>query len=257
MSLNPRQTEILQALKLQRDQSIEALAQRHGVSVQTVRRDVQRLADEGLLERFHGGVRLLTSTTENLAYRQRQAMRAEAKAAIGREVARHVPHGCSLFMNIGTTVEAVARALMHHQGLRVITNNLHVAALMSAKPDFEVIVVGGDVRSSDQAIVGGAATEFIRQFRVDIGLIGISGIETDGTLRDFELREVTVARAIIAQSRKVWLAADASKFNRPAMVALGRLSDIDRLFTDGPVPAPFDALLAESSVECILAPSGP
>jgi DeoR family transcriptional regulator, glycerol-3-phosphate regulon repressor len=238
-------------------QSIEALAERFGVTLQTVRRDVQRLAEAGLLSRFHGGVRLPGSTTENIAYRQRKAMEAEGKAGIARAIARRVPDGCSLILNIGTTIEAVARELLRHRGLRVITNNLHVAALLSANPDCEVIVAGGQMRPGDQGIVGEATVDFMRQFKVDIGLIGISGIEADGTLRDFDYREVKVARTIIEQSREVWLAADHSKFNRPAMVELARFDDIDVVFTDAPPPPPFDSLLAQVDVECVVAGQTP
>ena len=81
-------------------------------------------------------------------------------------------------------------------------------------------MAGGSVRARDRAIVGEATVDFIRQFKVDIALIGVSSIEADGTLRDFDLREVKVAQTIIAQAREVWLAADASKFNRPAMIEL-------------------------------------
>jgi DeoR family transcriptional regulator, glycerol-3-phosphate regulon repressor len=101
--------------------------------------------------------------------------------------------------------------------------------------------------------VGEATVDFMRQFKVDIGLIGISGIEADGSLRDFDYREVKVARAIVEQSREVWLAADHSKFNRPAMVELARLDDIDVMFTDQPPPPPFADLLALGHVECVLA----
>ena len=116
-----------------------------------------------------------------------------------------------------------------------------------------LIVAGGLVRSRDRAIIGEATVEFVRQFKVDIGLIGISGIEADGSLRDFDYREVSVARAILEQSREVWLAADHSKFNRPAMVELARLDQIDTLYTDVEPPSPFPALLAEAGVNCVLA----
>ena len=146
MRLTPRHTEMLDVVRDNGPQSIDALSERFSVTLQTVRRDVQRLAEAGLLSRFHGGVRLPGSTTENIAYRQRQAMEAEGKAGIARAIASRVPDGCSLILNIGTTIEAVARELLHHRGLRVITNNLHVAALLSANPDCEVIVAGGQVR---------------------------------------------------------------------------------------------------------------
>jgi DeoR family glycerol-3-phosphate regulon repressor len=251
MTQNPRQADLLEEVRARGSVSVEALAERFGVTLQTVRRDVKLLADEGLLARFHGGVRAQSSTIENIAYRQRQQLNAQAKQRIAREVAKAVPDNCSLIINIGTTTEAIARELRRHKGLRVITNNLNVAAILSDNPDCEVIVAGGVVRSRDRGIVGEATVAFIEQFKVDIGLIGVSGIEADGSLRDFDYREVKVARAIIDRSRRVWLAADHSKFNRAAMVDLARLSQIDKLFTDAPPPPPFGELLAEAGVDCI------
>ena len=253
MDPNPRQAELLDEVLRQGSASVEALAERFSVTLQTVRRDVKLLAESGLLARFHGGVRVPRSTTENIAYRQRQHIHESAKKAIARAVAKAVPVGCSLILNIGTTTEAIARELLKHKGLRVITNNLNVAAMLSDNPDCELIVAGGVVRGRDRGIVGEATVEFIRQFRVDIALIGISGIEADGTLRDFDYREVQVTRAIIESSREVWLAADHSKFNRPAMVEVGQVSQLDMLFTDKPPPAPFAKLLAAAGVQCTVA----
>jgi len=254
MTPNPRQSELLEAVRQHGVMSVEALAERFGVTLQTVRRDVKLLAEAGLLSRYHGGVRVPSSTTENIAYRQREMLHADAKQRIARAVAQRVPDGSSLLINLGTTTEAIARELLQHQGLRVITNNLNVATILAANPDCEVIVTGGLVRHRDRGIVGAAAIDLISQFRVDIGLIGISGIEADGTLRDYDYREVQVARAIIEHSREVWLATDHSKFNRPAMVELGRMDQIDLLFTDAPPPAPFPGLLAEAGVQVEVAP---
>ena len=253
MTPNPRQSELLDEVRARGSVSVETLAERFGVTLQTVRRDVKLLAEAGLLARFHGGVRLPSSTTENIAYRQREMLNAEGKQRIARAVAQRVPAGSSLLINLGTTTEAVARELLQHAGLRVITNNLNVAAILADNPDCEVIVTGGMVRHRDRGIVGAAAVELIRQFKVDIGLIGISGIEADGSLRDFDYREVQVARAIIDQSREVWLVADHSKFNRPAMVELARVDQIDLLFTDVAPPEPFPQLLAEAGVQVELA----
>ncbi|MBW8830973.1 MAG: DeoR/GlpR transcriptional regulator [Burkholderiales bacterium] len=255
MTPNPRQSLLLDEVRARGAMSVEALSEQFGVTLQTVRRDVKLLSDAGLLARFHGGVRPPSSTVENIAYRQRQQLNESGKLRIAKRVAKAVPHGCSLIINIGTTTEAIARELLHHKGLRVITNNLNVAAILSDNPDCEVIVAGGVVRSRDRGIVGEVTVDFIKQFKVDIGLIGISGIEADGTLRDFDYREVNVARAIIEHSREVWLAADHSKFNRPAMVELARLSQIDKLFTDAHPPAPFPALLTEAGVQLTISDS--
>ena len=253
MNTNPRQIRLLEMVRTQGSVSVEQLADKLGVTLQTVRRDVQRLAETGLLARFHGGVRAPGATLENMAHAQRESLHAEGKARIARAVASQVPNGCSLILNIGTTIEAVAKALLHHKRLRVITNNLNVAAILCSNPDCEVIVAGGVVRPRDRGIVGEAAVDFIRQFKVDIAVIGISGIEVDGSLRDFDYREVKVAQTIVKQAREVWLTADGSKFNRPAMVEMASLSQIDRLFTDQAPPEPFPALLAEAGVSCDIA----
>ena len=253
MNTNPRQLQLLEEVRHRKSLSVEQLAETLGVTLQTVRRDVQMLAEHGLLLRFHGGVRVPSTTVENLAHTLRASLHADAKTRIARQIAKSIPEGCSLILNIGTTTEAIARELVQHRGLRVITNNLNVAAILSGNPEFEVIVAGGVVRPRDRGIVGEAAVDFIRQFKVDIALIGISGIEADGTLRDFDYREVKVAQTIIAQSRQVWLAADHSKFNRPAMVQLATLNQIGRLFTDAPPPEPFPTLLQDAGVICTVA----
>lgn len=254
MSANPRLDQLVGEVRRQGSMSVEALADRLGVTLQTVRRDVKQLAEQGVLSRYHGGVRLPSSTTENIAYLQRQLLNEDAKRAIAREVAKAVPDGCSLILNIGTTTEAIARELVRHRGLRVITNNLNVAAILADSADCEVLVAGGVVRSRDHGIVGETTVDFIRQFRVDLAVIGISGIEQDGTLRDYDLREVKVAQTIIAQSREVWLAADYSKFDRRAMIELARLDQIDVLYTNAAPPPPYATLLQEAGVQCVIAP---
>jgi len=251
--MNPRLLQLVAYVQARGSVTVEQLAETLGVTLQTVRRDVQRLADDGLLARFHGGVRVPSSTTENIAHMQRENLNAQGKSRIARHVAAAVPNDCSLILNIGTTTEAVSRALMGHTGLRVITNNLNVASILSGNAKCEVIVVGGVVRGHDRGIVGEAAADFIRQFKVDIAVMGISGIESDGTLRDYDYREVKVSQSIIAHAREVWMAADYSKFNRPAMVEVAKLTQIDRLFTDIEPPEPFPALLAEAQVKCTVA----
>jgi DeoR family glycerol-3-phosphate regulon repressor len=253
MALNPRQLAMLQTIKECGSLKTESLAEQFNTTLQTVRRDIARMSETGMIERFHGGVRVIDSSSRNTTYLERQRTQSEAKLRIAKTVAAAIPPGSSLFMNIGTTVEAVAHELLHHQDLRVVTNNLHVARILSANPNCEVVVAGGTVRQEDLGVVGEAALAFIRQFKVDIGLIGISGIDADGTLRDFDMREVMVARAIVAQSRQVWLAADASKLGRPAMIEMAPLKVVHTLFTDTAPEFEFDRLLRDLDVRCVVA----
>jgi DeoR family glycerol-3-phosphate regulon repressor len=249
-----RQERILEMVRRRGFVSIDALARAFEVTPQTIRRDINQLCELELLRRYHGGAGL-PSSVENLAYQTRQVLWQGEKQAIARAVAEQIPDEASLFINIGTTTEEVAKALMGHRGLRVITNNLNVASIMSSKPDFEVIVAGGLVRTRDRGIVGEATTDLIGQFKLDFGIIGISGIDADGTLLDFDYREVRVARAIMENSRQVFLVADHTKFGRNAMVRLGHLRQLTGVFTDRAPPQAIRDLLREAEVRLEIAPA--
>ncbi len=232
MSINAgRRHEIVDLARVHGFVSIEPLAELFRVTPQTIRRDINELCEQGVLQRFHGGARL-PSSTENLAYPERQVLCRDEKRRIAKLVAAHVPHHASLFINIGTTNEAIADALLGHRGLKVVTNNLNVARILTSNPDFKVMIAGGEVRHHDGGIVGDATIDLIHQFKMDIGMIGISAIDGDGSLLDFDEREVRIARTILENSRKVYLAADHTKFDRTAMARLGKVDDIDAFFTD-------------------------
>jgi DeoR family glycerol-3-phosphate regulon repressor len=175
---------------------------------------------------------MLTSGVENVAYDSRRQLAANEKQIIGLRAAELIPNNCSLFINIGTTTEEVARALIHHEGLLVITNNIHVATILMPCPKIDVIVAGGNLRRSDGGIVGETAVDFISQFKVDHAVIGASAIDDDGAMLDFDFREVRVAQAIVSNARNIILVADSMKFTRSAPVRIGHLSQVDVFVTD-------------------------
>lgn len=245
--MNQRQQEILLLVQQQGFVAIETLAQNFNVTSQTIRRDINTLCDQQLLTRYHGGAGL-ASSVENVAYSTRQIMNLEEKRLIAEMTAAQIPDRASIFINIGTTTEEVAKALQNHSGLRIITNNLNVATILRNNPGFEIIIAGGVVRQRDGGITGEATIDFIRQFKVDFGIIGISSIDVDGALLDFDYHEVRVTQAIIENSRQVYLVADQSKFERFAMVRLGDISQVDALFTDQTPAAHILELLREANV---------
>ena len=253
-SMSRRQNHILEWVHRDGFVSIEDLANNFQVTPQTIRRDINNLSEKGLLRRHHGGAGL-TISTENYAYTARKVLCLSEKKRIARLLARHIPDRASLFLNIGTTTEEVAKVLLDKERLRIITNNLNAATILSGNENFEVIVAGGIVRSKDRGITGHATIDFIRQFKVDFGIIGISGIDMDGTLLDFDYREVGVARTIIANSRKVFLAADHTKFGRNAMVRLANISETDALFTDQSPPDSLIEIMTISDVGIYIADS--
>ncbi len=234
--LSPRQNDILDLARVSGRVNVDDLAERFAVSPQTIRKDLNDLCDRHLLSRIHGGA-ILGSGVENVGYDARRSIAAPEKRLIGLAAAKLIPAGASLFMNIGTTVEEVARALLDHEDLLVITNNLHVALLLHHHPKIEVIVAGGAVRRQDAAVVGSAAIDFINQFKVDVAIIGASAIDEDGTLLDYDYREVRVARAIIERARRIVLVADKIKLARSAPVRIAHLSEMDVFVTDE-LPSP-------------------
>ncbi len=229
--LIPRQHAILDLAKQVGRVTVEDLAGRFEVTPQTIRKDLNELCDQRLLTRVHGGA-ILASSVENVGYDARRQIAAREKMAIGKAAAELIPNDASLFINIGTTTEAVAQALLQHSGLMVITNNINVAHVMRAYPQVEVVIAGGVVRRSDGGIVGEAAVDFIRQFKVDFAVVGVSAIDEDGSLLDYDYREVKVAQAIMANARRVILVADSTKFDRTAPVRIGTIDQVDVFVTD-------------------------
>ena len=236
MALNFRQSEILGLARSEGRVVVEDLAERFGVTVQTIRRDLGELSDAGQLERVHGGA-MPRGGMANIGYEERRRMNAAAKAAIGRACAAAIPHNSSLFLNLGTTTEAVARALLAHDNITVITNNINVANILAASDACEVLLTGGTLRRSDGGLVGPLTARFVEQFKVDYAVIGTSALDADGDLLDFDLAEVGVSQTILRQARAAFLVADTSKLARRAPVRIASLADIDLWVTDAPPPA--------------------
>ncbi len=231
MAENFRQTDILEIAQSEGRVSVDDLADRFNISVQTIRKDLSELADSGQLKRVHGGA-ILPSGVANIGYEDRRELNRAAKAAIAKRCAADIPDNASVFLNIGTSTEAVARELLSHRNLMAVTNNMNIAQILGANPDCEVIVAGGTLRRSDGGLTGPLTVQMIGQFKFDYAVIGCSALDQDGDILDFDLQEVGVSQAIIAQSRERFLVADTTKFTRAAPVRIASLRDLTRFYTD-------------------------
>lgn len=243
-----RQRELLDLVRQRGYVSIEAMATRFSVSAQTIRRDIKRLSELDLLERHHGGAGLPPGS-DTLAYTNRRVRNSAGKRRIGERVARSIPNGASLFIDIGTTTEAVAAALFNHRNLRVVTNHIGVAAILSERTEFEITLAGGTVRKRDQAVTGESTVEFLQRYKVSYGIFGIGTIDEDGDLLDYDYRDVRASGMAMANSRNRFIVMDKTKFNGDAMVRLGHISQIHAVFTDGAPPSAIRRLLSAHGVE--------
>ncbi|SHM34885.1 transcriptional regulator, DeoR family [Roseovarius litoreus] len=235
MSQSFRHPDILEIARLEGKVMVEDLAERFDVTVQTIRRDLTELANAGKLERVHGGA-ILPSGVTNIIYEERRRLNEDAKQAIGRACAAAIPASASVFLDIGTTTEAVARELLDHDNLMVVTNNMNVANTLLANKSCEIVVAGGTLRRADNGLVGTLTARTIENFKFDYAILGCSAIDEDGDLLDFDIQEVVVGQTLLKRSREVFLVADHSKFKRSAPVRIGSLRDIDHVFTDRTLP---------------------
>ena len=234
MTQSFRQQEILEIAKSEGRVTVEGLALSFGVTLQTIRRDLGELAEDGHLQRVHGGA-ILPSGVANIGYDERRGLNHEAKQAIADHCAARIPDDASVFLNIGTSTEAVAAALLNRKNLLVVTNNLNIANILVRNPTCDVVVAGGMLRRSDGGLVGHLTMQAVEQFKVDFAVVGCSALDVEGDILDFDAAEVGVSQQVIAQSRAVFLVADHSKFQRSAPVRIASLSDIDTFFTDRPL----------------------
>ena len=235
MSQTFRFPEILEIARRDGKVTVEGLARHFGVTLQTIRRDLTELAESGRLERVHGGA-VLPSGTTNIGYEERRGLNPAAKTAIARACAAQIPDDLTLFLNIGTSTEAVARELRHREKLMVVTNNMNVANILATNPGCEIVVTGGHLRRADGGLVGALATDTIAKFKFDLAVIGCSALDREGDILDYDIREVGVSQAILRQARRTFLVADHSKFHRSAPARIASLEGIDTFFTDRPLP---------------------
>lgn len=250
--MSARHEEILSLLRDRGFVSIGSLADSFGVSEQTVRRDLAALEQQGLVTKYHGGAGLPHGPSD-VDYDDRKSRFAEEKRRIARAVAERIPENATIFIDIGTTMEAVAEALLDHRRLTVITNHLSVATILSRRSEFQILLAGGVLRHRDHATTGEAAREFLERFRVGYGIFGIGAVDAEGELLDFDFRDLGVSQAAMRISRRRFVALDHSKFSADAVVRIGHVADADTVFTDRPPPPAVARLLARHRVELVTA----
>lgn len=252
VAIEARRSRILSAARRDGRVTVDALAEEFSVSAHTIRRDINKLCEASKLRRLHGGAEYI-DPMQNLPYRTRAVMNAQAKHAIGQCVARIVPDGALLFISIGTTPAIVAGALVEKRRLTVVTNNLNAANALAATAGNRIILPGGELRLPDRDFLGDEATQIFDAYRADFGIYGVGGIERDGGLLDFNDAELRARERIRKNSHQSILVADRTKFGRRAAAKGGWLQDADVVVLDSAPEPPFQDLLEELPGRLVLA----
>lgn len=243
-----RRNSILSILTKQGRASVDEISTALGVTPQTVRKDLAALDKQNKVVRYHGGATLLAGI-EYTTYEARKNIAVGQKGRIAKYCATLIPNNVSLIINSGTTTAAVAAELQGHAGLRIVTDSVTISNDIRGFKGIDLIVPGGRVRKSDGAIVGHSTVEFIRQFRPDIAIIGAAAIGQDGSLLDYDMSEVAVAKTIIEGARHVILVVDSSKMDRVAPVRIAHISQVNTVITDVDCPDFLRRLCRELDVQ--------
>jgi len=247
-----RQTEILRLLSEAGTLGISDLAERLGVSLETVRRDVKPLVAQSSVVRRHGGI-MLPSVAGEAPFDRRMRENAAAKKAIAQALAATIRDGESLMLDTGTTTSFVARELLQHRRLTVVTNSSDIARLLATVNGNIVHMAGGALCSDSGAALGLSAIEFVSRFWVDHAVISAGAMHPERGIMDFRLEEAEFARAMLARAQRRVLVCDISKFERAGLVQVCGWDGIDEVVLDRRPSARAVAALEAAGVRVTLA----
>ena len=230
MSKTERLGRILELLARDGTVTVAELASELGVSDATVRRDLQALGDQRLLERSHGGA-VAHGTAHELPVRYRTG-RSDEKRHIARAASELVRDGVAVGLTGGTTTTEVARMLVARQGLTVVTNALNIAVELAVRPDLKLIVTGGVARSTSYELVGSMADATLRAVYVDLAFVGVDGVDAERGLTTQNEVEAATNRALMDRAKRTVVVADATKLGHVAFAEIAGIERADQLITN-------------------------
>ncbi|MEW9836432.1 DeoR/GlpR family DNA-binding transcription regulator [Mesorhizobium sp. ZMM04-4] len=226
-----RQQQILAALEMRGQAAIVELADLFDVSDETIRRDVKALSAEGIVEKFHGGVRLpLPRTEPSFDRRLREA--PVAKTAIAARAAKFIREGATVLLDNSTTACFLARELVNRESMTIVTISLEIAQILSSNSRHRIILPGGELRCHDRTLTGRGVIEFMTQFTPSYFVTSmVAG--SDRGCQDFDLFEAEFKRAMIPLADQTMVLMDSSKFGKSGLIHVCDWSSVDVLVTDG------------------------
>jgi len=224
-----RQSEILAVVEESGYATLESLAERYSVSMQTVRRDIIALSNAGRLQRFHGGAGPIErEEAARLDYQAKRDISRSEKHVIGEQAADLIQDGATLFLDVGTTIEACAAALAKRRGFTIFTNSMP-AAMKFDPQEHQVIVLGGKMAGRDGSIVGVDTLNIVKDVNLDYALIGCSTIDPSGRVMDFDLEKISIKKAAMKAARRSLLLATQNKFGRSALAVIAHVDQFDEV----------------------------
>ncbi len=249
---NQREEEILRVVRLSGGSCrVSYLADRLGVSNETIRRNVRSLEESAIVRKVHGGVHLVEDIHE-APLMNRMDIHADAKERLASAVAETISDGDSLFLDIGSTTAYVALALRQRRDLYVVTNSVFVAQTLATRNNNRVFLAGGELRPHDGGAFGSEALDFIRRFNVQFAILSVGAVNSELGFMLHDLEEANVAHVASQNAQVRIVVADSEKFNKRAPVSLKHSDKIDVLYTDTAPPKNISKMLEENDIEVVV-----
>lgn len=251
MQPEERQHRIGEYLQKVEFASLEELAAQVDASVSTVRRDLTSLESGGLVQRTHGGARIITPKTDEFTFSSRDTHQLAEKEAIGKACAELIPLDQSVIMDAGTTVYHVAKYLESKRP-QIVTNSLPVANLFASANRLEIVVAGGVIYPRLGVLVGPMTVDSFSKIHSDIAIMSAGGLSEDGLTNSHGLL-IDIQRAMIQSARHVIFCLDHTKFHRRSVLPLCGLEKIHTIVTDDQAPADLVELLRHRGIQVVMA----
>jgi DeoR/GlpR family transcriptional regulator of sugar metabolism len=251
-----RRDRILESLQQRRTASVAELSVLCQVSEVTIRQDLKRLAQQGLLHRTRGGAILSTRADHELSFAARQQLNADQKRRIGEVAAGLIRSGDSVILDASTTALQVLKALKHRTGVRdvtVITNGIYTALELLDRPDITTILTGGTLRATANSLTGLTGQQMLSHINGLKGFLGAKGITMENGLTDANIQEVETKMAMVERCQEVTAVLDASKFGVVSLATFAPLAHLRRIITDRDAPAEAVAAFRSKGIEVLLA----
>jgi DeoR family transcriptional regulator of aga operon len=251
LSGTERQNQIVELLSRKERLTVIDICKTFSISEATARRDLDVLAEQGLLQRVHGGAIPIRRATPEAPILERRQEQAEEKKRIGRSAAELVKDGETVFLGSGTTVLEVAKNLRARRDLTVITNSLPVINWLVGLPNISMIVPGGMLRDSELSFIGHITEKALAEVRADMVIIGIRGLSLEAGMTNDYLPETLTDRAILSIGGKVVIVADHTKCGVVSTAFVAPLTSLNTLVTDDKTDQEFLTALEQQGIRII------
>lgn len=233
MLTSHRKQLILDSLKRDGQVIAKALSQEFGLSEDTIRRDLRELAEQGLLQRVHGGALPASPSVVDLA--GRKLIASDAKTVIAKAAVKLIQPRQVIILDGGTSTQALVKQLPLDFELTVVTHSPTIAVALMEHRNIEVVMLGGRLFKHSMVNVGAAAMEAISHIRADMYFMGVTGIHAELGLSTGDLEEAHIKRAICAAAAETIVMAAADKINAASRYVIGATTEISTLVTEASV----------------------